>query len=310
MGSTRWWTSFATTFCSKRPRDMRPAVKLDSACGSGATPGRAEIAFARDPGGATYLRRQFASYPFHLCRPHHFAGDPPGMATLYLQSLSGGIYEDERLSLAVVAEPGAQAHVTSQASTIVHSMEAGGADLAVTIEAREDALVEYMPDPLILFPGARLSSALTIRRHGTAAVICADSFLTHDPEGEGRPFGALESRVDVRELGGGLLARDRFALSGETFGARRPADACGYAAQATVMVLSPGDRVSPVLDALRGALAGLAETYAGASLLPNDCGVWARLLSADGAALRASVDAVWGAAREALTGARPRSRRK
>lgn len=289
---------------------MRPALKLDGPRGPAPALGRAEVTFARDPGGGTYLRRQFASYPFHLCRPHHFAGDPPGMATLYLQSLSGGIYEDERLSLAVTAEEGAQAHVTSQASTIVHSMEAGNADLAVTIEAREDALVEYLPDPLILFPGARLSSALRVRRHEEATVICADSFLTHDPEGEGRPFGALDSRFDVEELDGGLLARDRFALSGETFAARRPAGTRRYAALATVMVLSPRDRVSPVLDALREAVAGLAETYAGASLLPNDCGVWARLLSADGAALRASVDAAWAAARAALTGTRPRVRRK
>jgi urease accessory protein len=289
---------------------MLAAGKLAEAREPAASPGRAEVAFARDPGGETYLRRQFASYPFHICRPHRFANDPPGMATLYLQSLSGGIYENERLSLAVMAEEGAQAHVTSQASTIVHSMEAGAAEFTVTIEARKGALVEYLPDPLILFPGARLASALTIRRHAKAAVICADSFLTHDPGGEDRPFGALDSRVDVQDLDGELLARDRFVLSGETFGARRLPGAGCYAAQATIMVLSPKDRVPPVLDALRAALAGLPETYAGASLLPSDCGVWARLLSADGAALRAAVDALWGAARVALTGARPQVRRK
>ncbi|HZF35124.1 MAG TPA: urease accessory protein UreD, partial [Candidatus Angelobacter sp.] len=85
-------------------------------------PACAEITFARDPGGRTYVRRQHVSYPYHVCRALTFAGDPPGMATLYLQSCAGGIYRDDRLRERIVAEEGAAAHLTTQASTIVHSM--------------------------------------------------------------------------------------------------------------------------------------------------------------------------------------------
>ena len=53
-------------------------------------PSRLSLTFSCDGGGRTYLDRQFASYPFHVCRPHYFPHDAPGMATLYLQSSAGG----------------------------------------------------------------------------------------------------------------------------------------------------------------------------------------------------------------------------
>ena len=231
------------------------------------------------------------------------------MVTLYLQSLSGGIYEHERLSLAIAAEPGTSAHVTSQASTIVHSMTTGQADLVVSLDAHEGSLVEYLPDPLILFPGVRLSSTLKVRRHETATVICADAFLAHDPEGGERIFDRLDSRLDVEDLEGLLLARDRFVLTGKMH-RQRAARESHHNALATVFVLTENDDLEPILGAVRGALAALPEAYAGASLLPNDCGLWARILTPDGASLRTAMHAAWAAAREAITGTRPRVRRK
>ncbi len=286
---------------------MRPQARLRP---STLSPGRAEVTFGREIEGPTFVRRQYASYPFHFCRAHRFAGDQPDMVTLYLQSLSGGIYENERLSLGVVTEPGTRAHVTSQASTIVHSMDAGHAETAVAIEAEEGSLLEYMPDPLILFPGARLSATTSIRRHATAIVICADAFLTHDPEGAGRLFGCLDNRLDITDCSGKLLARDRLVLSGDAFLSRRVMEKGGYAALATLTVVAPQALSIRLVEVMREALDRSADVYAGVSTLPNDCGAWARLLAADGASLRAAIEAAWVATREAVTGERPGHRRK
>ena len=284
-------------------------LMLDPKRGTTAGAGRAEIEFGLAPDGQTFVKRQFACYPFHVCRPHSFAGDPEGMVSLYLQSLSGGIYEDERLSLAIAAEAGTRAHVTSQASTIVHSMKTGEASLAVSIDAQEGILIEYLPDPLILFPGARLSTTIKVRRHQTATVICADAFLAHDPEDRKRIFDRLDSRLDVEDLEGKLLARDRFVLTGKMH-RQRTGRENRHSAHATVFVLIGNDDPVPILGAVRSALATLPEAYAGASLLPNDCGLWARILTPDGASLRTAMHAAWAAAREAITGACPQVRRK
>lgn len=273
-------------------------------------PGRAEVTFGREHGGATFVRRQFATYPYHFCRAHRLAGDADGMATLYVQSLSGGIYEDERLSLTIAAEPETRAHVTSQASTVVHSMDGGHAETSVEIDAREGSIIEYMTDPFILFPGARLTSKTRIRRHETAVAICADAFLTHDPQGIGRCFGYFDSRLDITDDDGRLLARDRMTLDGASFLSRSILKAGGYAGLATVTVVTPQALSATVVETMRKALDEHADIYAGVSTLPNECGAWARLLATDGASLRAATETAWAAARKAITGEFPPRRRK
>ena len=83
----------------QRPRP-RPAV------GRRLVSGRLDLAFAADGDGRTYLQRQYASYPFHVCRVHYHDKDHPGLATLYVQSCSGGIYEDDRLDLTLATAAG------------------------------------------------------------------------------------------------------------------------------------------------------------------------------------------------------------
>ncbi|MEY2823540.1 MAG: Urease accessory protein UreD 1, partial [Pseudomonadota bacterium] len=86
---------------------------------------QAFIQFVKRPDGATGVGRQLVGYPFHLGRPLKFSGDPIGMSSLYLQSCSGGIFEGDDLGLRFLAQAGTQAHLTSAASTIVHSMNDG-----------------------------------------------------------------------------------------------------------------------------------------------------------------------------------------
>ena len=62
--------------------------------------------------------------------------DHPGLATLYVQSCSGGIYEDDRLDLTLATAQGAEAHVSTQAATVVHSMPSGSASQRVRIAMR------------------------------------------------------------------------------------------------------------------------------------------------------------------------------
>jgi urease accessory protein len=273
------------------------------------TEGRVEVVLARDTGARTYLRRQFANYPFHLCRPHVAAGDPAGMITLYVQSISGGVYEGDRLRASLVAEDGARAHVTSQASTVVRGMERDGAAFEVEIEAGPESLVEYVPDATILFPGARLAATVRVRAHESATVIVGDSFLGHDPTGDGRPFDWYASDLLLEAGDGTARVRDRFVLSGRDFAAGEPGIGGAYATQGTLYVFHAGGGTESVVEALRDALAG-DGIYAGASTLPNGAGAWARILAADGAALKGAMTAAWSAAREALYGSRPSPRRK
>ena len=88
---------------------------------------RLSLQFAKNIEGKTFLENQYASYPFHICRTQYYDNDPPGMANVYIQSASGGIYENESLTTEVIANSQSYSHITTQASTIVHGMPNGDA---------------------------------------------------------------------------------------------------------------------------------------------------------------------------------------
>jgi urease accessory protein len=272
--------------------------------------GRLEIAFARDPVGRTYVGRQHVSYPYHVCRPLTFAGDAQGMATIYLQSCAGGIFRGDRLRERIVAEAATAAHVTTQASTIVHGMDRGNARQEVAIEAAAGSFLEVLPDPFILFPQSRFASDVRVRAHETATVVVADSFICHDPAGVSAMFDRFNSDLRVEDLQGRLLMLDRFRVTGAVVADRRPGITGAFAAQGGLFVIQRQGASSALVDALRNATADIAAVYAGASELPNGCGTWLRVMAADGVALRAAMMAAWQAVRETLTGRTPAPRRK
>src|ERR1700720_1634767 len=71
-------------------------------------------------GGRTVLRHQHVGYPFHVTRAFQLDRKRPDLATLYLQSASGGLYAADRLALGVTAGAGPALNLTTQASTVVH----------------------------------------------------------------------------------------------------------------------------------------------------------------------------------------------
>jgi len=272
--------------------------------------GRADVDFARDPSGRTYICRQYVSYPYHICRPLTFAGDPPGMATLYLQSCAGGIFQDDRLVERIAAGPGAAAQVTTQAATIVHSMDRGAASQQVSIDAAPDAFVEFLPDPFILFPRARFASDVRVRAHDAATVLVSDSFICHDPGGKGAAFDWYHGALTVEDPSGAALAQDRFRATGGAVQAATLGITGAFAAQGSFFVLHRRLPAPAIVEALREAVAGLPGTYAGASALPSECGAWLRVAATDGVALRTAMGAVWQGVRRLLTGRTPAPRRK
>jgi urease accessory protein len=270
-----------------------------------------DLEFAADADGRTYLKRQYARYPFPVCRLQYQDRDLPDLATLYLQSCSGGIYEDDRLDLRLAMGEGAKAHVSTQAATVVHSMPAGSAEQRMRIACAPGSYLEYLPDPQILFPGSSCRSRVSVGLSGDGIAVVSDSFLQHDPNGSGGTFTAYLSEIVIEDADGAALAIDRLNIDGLAFQSGRPGISGAYAAQGTMIVAGLDLPAAAILAALRAiGRDGDAEAAVGASQLPNSAGVLVRVLAADGVALRRAMHLAWSAVRSALTGAAPAERRK
>jgi urease accessory protein len=270
---------------------------------------QAEIEFACDANGSTYVHRQRVGYPFHVGRSLKMPGDPPGMPTVYLQSCSGGIFEGDDLGLRIAAGEKAAAHVATAAATVVHSMESRPATQQVELHARAGSYLEYLPDPVILFPRAKLKSGVRVRVHPGATVILGESVLLHDPKGGDERFDWLESETLIEDETEKLLVRDRFRIEGAQLGRGLAGVTGRWKAQGSLFVVSPTKTPADIVAAMR-AVPVLPGVYAGVTILPNQSGAWTRILATEAAALKAALFLAWAAARQTLTGAAPMPRRK
>lgn len=229
---------------------------------------------------------------------------------MYIQSCAGGLFENDRLRIDVVAGPLAEAHLTSQASTIVHGATTERSEQRATILAQDGAYLEYLPDPHILFPGSNLESSTTVVTGGSGCVLACDSFLTHDPTASGGLFSSFESETVVEDEGGRRLAIDRVRIDEQLAAAKWVGVAGQFGAQGTFIIVN---RNGP-LEALAASLKQIAVPYSagalGISFLSHSAGVIVRMLARDGIVLRFLFKSVWSASRFLLKGDVPHIRRK
>jgi len=269
-----------------------------------------QLRFAAAPDGRTYLDHQFSRYPFHICRAQYVDPHPKGLATIYLQSSAGGIFADDRLSSVFHALSNSQTHITTQSSTVVHRMDNGDACHNVQIRAEENSFLEYLPDPMILFPMARLRSSLLVQMHPSATVLIADAFTSHDPVANQDHFAKYQNETRVEDLHGNLLCLDRYRVSGKQFSSGQLGVMGKNTVQGTFMLLTSTPSATGLCELLRRSLQSHFNGYAGVSTLPNECGVWVRLVACEAFTLRSAMQEVWAVTRQDVMGRRPHHRRK
>ena len=258
----------------------------------------------------TFIDRQYSRHPFHICKPLYVDDHPAGMATVYVQSSAGGIFAGDRLSVRVLAQPHSQVHLTSQASTVVHRMTGSNAQLETSVQIEAGALFEFLPDPLILFPDSDLTSRLTVRLNGASTAIFCDSFLMYDPYHQGEYFAKFTNETSVFSEDGQLLCRDRTSVSGAEIACRTVGIMGSNAVVGTFYYLRAGQDLTRMSEKLNEAAKNVSAPYVGVSTLPNEIGVWARVIAAEVADLRHTMECLWMAAREDATGKKPSKRRK
>lgn len=258
-------------------------------------------------GGRTVLRRQHVGYPFHVTRAFQLDRMRPDLATLYLQSASGGLYAADRLALDLVVGAGAALNLTTQASTVVHDARGQGSTMRQSVTVKDNAFCAIISDPYVLFPGADLYIETTATVAAGATLIMAEGFAAHDPHGRGGTFTRFSTHTRIMAPDGRLLVSDRGSVRGEEI-----STSCGtlggMAAAGSVLMIAAPDRLADIAEI--EAAADACGCLAGVTAAPNQAGLAMRLLAPDSGTLIRGIEAAFHIAARAALGVDLAPRRK
>jgi len=265
--------------------------------------GLLELAFEQC-GGTTRVVRHYQRAPLHVYRPIHLDESFPGMAFVFVQQFGDGYVDGDRCRIDVDCGPGTTAHVTTQTATNLYRTPRNFATQLVNLRVGPRAVLEYLPDAIVPFRGARFfqRTCMTIDVDSTAIV--GEVLLPgRVARGERHAYGFYWAETEARRPDGGLLFADLIRLCpAESGGTRLLALLGGWDVLATLYVVTGRGRAHELVELLRRATTQ-EGVITGVSTLPNDCGASARFLGSTSQAVCAAMRSAWGAAREALLGA-------
>lgn len=269
--------------------------------GSPGKVGLLELGFElRGAGGVrrTELVHHYQKAPLQIMRPLYYDDAWPQMPFTYLLTAGSGVLHGDRLRTDLAFGAGSVAHVTTQAHTKLYRMDGGYAAATVNLDVGADAFVEYLPDPLIPYTGARYSQRTAVVLDPSATFLTGETILAGRlSRGERHEYDALAIDLDIVDPTGRPLVADRIRLTGAASLGR-----CDVVS--SLFVVTPRVAAPELADALHHATIGAATraTRAGVSILPGEIGAWVRIVGDDTVGVAAARHAAWSAARLLLTG--------
>jgi len=238
----------------------------------------------------TELVRHYQKTPLQIMRP----------PVVYLMSTGGGIVQADRLRTDIDCAAHSSVHVTTQAATKVHRMDADFATQMVNIGVGPHGYVEYLPDPIIPFGGSRFYQQTVLTVDASATLLVGETVMAGRlARGERHDYDVFAADLELRRPGGELIAIDTVRLQPRRAPVTGPGILGENTLMATFVVTTPLQSATAVAEALHAALHHHTVHY-GVSVLPHDSGAWARILGVDPPALHAAMRSTWNAVRQLL----------
>jgi urease accessory protein len=230
----------------------------------------------------------------------------PGLAHVFMITTTGCLLQGDRLALEIALGPGAQAHVTTQSATKIHTMDANYAAQTQTITLGEDSYLELLPDPLIPHRRARYLSDTRICIPTSATLLFSEIIQAgrkhHHPD---ECFGAtlLSIAAAASRPDGRLLFTEKLIIEPQRYSMRQTGVMDSFDVFGNVILCAPKDiaerlyaRVQADVDLTRGVACGACR-------LPNDAGLIFKVVGRECAQVKTKVREFWGLVRKEVTGA-------
>ncbi|MGH8887411.1 MAG: urease accessory protein UreD [Egibacteraceae bacterium] len=253
--------------------------------------------------GRTRLASGYASGPQRVGRALHLDPELPGMAFAFIQSVSGGILQGDRLGVEITVAERAQAHVTTQSATKLYRMDRNYATQRLRVRVESGAYLEFLPDYLIPYRNARFYQEVTLEVADDATVVFSDALAPgRTASGETFAYDLLHTRLEARDLFGGLRFTDTLLLEPGRRDPRRTGSLAGRSDLGTLYVLTRAVGSSGLADRLHDCVNAVSGVVGGASRLPGGDGVVARMIGDSSRAVQAALHQAWRTVRTATLG--------
>jgi urease accessory protein len=296
--------AFATTMASvaQNAREISSELRLQPRLEASLT-----LDFARDDfAGRTVLAASRQEPPLKVVRA--FAVQD-GAALVHLHNVSGGLLGGDRLVLKVNVGARAQIQLTTTGATRIYrpSCHALPATQSNEFTLHEDSLLEYVPDAIIPYAGARFSQTTTIHLAQGAGIFWWEILAPgREARGESFAYDSAKMKADVLALGQ-PIASERVHIeprkrSTQSFGRLGP-----YRTWATYCIARVGPSAAEWLaleQELREEALPLSkhgETLWAISALPAH-GIMVRCVAVHGRHVLPGLQALWQTAKRRLYG--------
>ncbi|HET7804283.1 MAG TPA: urease accessory protein UreD, partial [Pseudolabrys sp.] len=221
----------------------------------------------------------------------------PGFAHVFMITTTGCLLQGDRLALEIALGPRAQAHVTTQSATKIHTMDANYAAQTQAITLGEESYLELLPDPLIPHRRARYLSDTRICIPASATLLFSEIIQGgrkhHHPD---ECFGAtlLSIAVAGSRPDGQLLFTEKLIIDPQRYSMRQTGVMDSFDVFGNVILCTPKDKADRIQERVQADVDLAGGVAFGACRLPNDAGLIYKVLGRETAQVKAKVREFWG----------------
>lgn len=245
--------------------------------------------------------------PLIVQRALYWDEELPDLPCVFIITNSGGILQGDRYAIEIELAEGAQAHVTTQAASKIHEMDANYASQTQEIVLADGAYLEYLPDSVIPHKHTRFITHTRIAIAPTATLLYSEILMPgrkYYGDGELFEYDLFSSTVRAERPGGQELFTERFVVTPRQNTVRQAGILGSFDVFGNVILLTPPAAAERILAATPAVVNRDQAWAAGVSRLPNSAGLVYKVLGMESEAVRARIREFWGTVRHEVLGAR------
>lgn len=169
--------------------------------------GRGELTVSLGADGRSRVSRAYATSPLRVLTPENHGK----AAWIYTSSYGGGLVDGDAVALQVTVGAGAEAFISTQASTKVYR-SFRGTESRFSAQVEAEGLLIVAPDPVVCFAHSRYRQTQALRVEPSAGLVLVDWVTSgRRASGERWQFDDYSAHTEV-DVGGRLALFDTVSL--------------------------------------------------------------------------------------------------